>query len=122
MTPHEITEALKLRRKGASDATIAAGMVPPVTRQHIHAALGPRKRKAAAPKPRMHATKISRADFAFALRAWRASRSISQVQAAALLHVNPPSLGFWEQERVGCSLAGAILRLMALLDDKDGRS
>lgn len=120
MTPHEISEALKLRRKGVSDATIAAGIG--TTRQHVHATLGPRKRIKVPRREKPHAVRISRADFAFALRAWRASRGLSQSRAGDLLQISLPCISSWESERVGCSLAPAILLLMKLLDEKENRT
>jgi len=117
MTPDQISEAKRLRRQGASDAAIGSCMVPPITRQAVHLALGPRKRtvrvKPAAPKA------PSVAEFSAQLRAWRARRNISQSQAARLLRVTTHTVSCWEQERSGCSLAASMTLLMESLDRLD---
>lgn len=118
MTPSEFKLARRMRREGASDSAIAESMSPPVTRQHIHATLGPRRRVKATPKPAAF-TIPSKPEFAATLRGWRARRGLTQHAAADLLHVNRSIYGFWEREYTGCALAAAILLLMQLLDEKE---
>ena len=117
MTPHQIGEARRLRRRGISDAAIGAGMVPPVSRQAVHLALGPRARMPRA-KPAQPAAPTV-ADFAARLRAWRTRRGLSQSGAARTLRVTTHTVAVWEQERTGCSLATAMLLLMESLDKLD---
>lgn len=122
MTPLETSLARAMRAEGASDAAIAAAMVPPVTRQHVHSVLGPRRRTAIAVKPRsVTAPTISRSDFAVALRGWRARHSLTQVEAAQRLQVSSHCIAMWECEHAGCALAGAVLHLMRLLDRKENQ-
>jgi DNA-binding transcriptional regulator YiaG len=113
MTPQEIAAARRMRKAGISDAAIAAGMQPPVTRQHVHAMLGPRARKPAQTPP--VSTPIETESFAAALKAWRTRHGLTQRSAAALLRVNYQSVSFWETKRQGCALASSIMLLMKLL-------
>ena len=121
MNPSQLDRMRADRAQGWSDQDIAARYG--ITRQAVHAGLGPRtpaERSAAAERaarlrpPAPEPLAIDPAEFARRVRAWRAERNLSQPQAAALLCVNPHTLRSWEVGRTGCSLAAAILRLTEL--------
>ena len=107
--------ARRMRRQGASDAAIGAAMHPPVTRQAIHLALGPRPKPPRKAKPAPPAAPTREA-FGAALRAWRIRRGLSQAGAAKLLRVTPQSVSSWEVARCGCSLAATVLLLLEAMD------
>ena len=118
MTPHQIHEAKRLGRRGVSDATIGAGVVPPITRQAVHVALGPRARTPRT-KPAATPEAPTIAEFASLLRAWRARRGLSPSSAARTLRVTTHTIAVWEQRRTGCSLAASMILLMESLDRLD---
>ncbi len=115
MTLHQITSnrtlAHRMRLKGRSDSEIGAQLG--ITRQRVHQLLG--KRPARSPKVKPPRETAATADFAAALRGWRTSRGLSQAQAARLLCVTTHTVASWEQGVNGCSLAGAMLKLMDLM-------
>jgi transcriptional regulator with XRE-family HTH domain len=113
MTPHQITSAHRMRLKGRSDSDIAAQLG--ITRQRVHQLLG--KRPAKPPKVKPPRETVAPSDFSAALRGWRTSRGLSQSQAARLLCVTTHTVASWEQGVNGCSLAGAMLKLMDLLPE-----
>jgi DNA-binding XRE family transcriptional regulator len=118
MNPRALANAKRLRRDGVSDATIGRRMRPPVTKQAVHQALGPRTRTAPARREPAPAGP-TRAEFAAALHAWRTRRGLSQAGAARLLRVTPHSIASWEVCRCNCALAASMILLMEALDKLD---
>lgn len=111
MTPQQTTAARRMRAAGKPDSEIGAHFG--ITRQRVHQLLGPRPARPAKVKPPRET--VATADFSAALRGWRTSRGLSQSQAARLLCVTTHTVASWEQGVNGCSLAGAMLKLMDLL-------
>jgi len=118
MTPRDVVKARHLRRQGVSDAVIGRSMTPPVSRQAVHLALGPRPRRPPRAAPATPAAPTREA-FATALRTWRIRRGLSQAAAARLLRVTTHSVESWEIARCGCSLAATVLLLLDALDRLD---
>jgi DNA-binding XRE family transcriptional regulator len=116
MTPRQIATGQAMRARGTSDAAI--GQRFGVTRQHVHAKLGPRPALRKVPDPPRNG--VTPEAFGAAVKAWRVNRNLSQNAAAKLLRVAGPSVSFWEQGRNGCSLAASMLLLMRSLDAVEG--
>ena len=114
MNPHTIARARAWRESGLSDARIGAALK--VTRQAVHAALGPRPRRAPPARPAPPPAP-NRVEFAAALKAWRARHGYSQAAAARALRVTAHSVSSWELQRCGCALAASMTLLMQCLDN-----
>lgn len=110
---------MRAMRAAMSDADIAAHHG--ITRQRVHALLGPRK-PTDHKRPRAasigQAVKIEPAAFAAELRAWRLARGWTQRQAAEALRVSAHSISMWETGFDKCSLAASMLLLMKLISER----
>lgn len=117
MTIDERNSAMQSMRAYAPDSAIAEAFG--LTRQRVHALLGPRARRPAAaiPLPPEEADAADR--LPAELRQWRARRGLSQAQAAEALGIEHGTLNRWETGRGGCSLAGLVLHYLRLRDEKE---
>jgi DNA-binding XRE family transcriptional regulator len=119
MSPEQKNRALALRKTTLTDAEIAQQLTPPVSRQTLYKALGPRRGPQDAPrerKPRTPLPKPAPGEFAKRLKEWRIGRGLSQAEAADTLGVTPQSIWTWENEDGGCALPATVLLTLDLLD------
>jgi DNA-binding transcriptional regulator YiaG len=101
-----------LRQEGVPDILI--GRAFGLTRQRIHARLGPRpafKRRVDAPKPDAKLDNLP--DY---IKDWRARNGLSIAAAARLAGLNKMAWWKWENKLADCSMPGLLLRYLALLE------
>lgn len=113
---------LILRAAGVPDALI--GEAFGISRQRVHANLGPRD-PGIVPLVPQHAKQPPELAplpldpvkaLPAALYAWRARRNLTQGEAAPLLGVSAIAWSTWERGSRKCALAAVVLRQLELLD------
>lgn len=113
MPPTRIERGHAMRRDGLTDLEIAERLG--VTRQRVHALLGPRP---AEPARRIDPPAVvAPGQLAARLRGWRARHGMTQAEAAAALRVPLKTFHNWEYGR-GCALAELVAMTVDLLESR----
>lgn len=101
-----------LRRANVSDARIAEFFN--ISRQRIHAMLGPRPEPFEGYKPPDKMPPLE--ELPAFIKQWRTRRGLSMAQAARMIGVGTMTWCNWETGHTGCSLGFLLMHYLTLVD------